>query len=115
MMDEQKDLVSQLDEVTENIRTLEEEVVTISRDNELSFQELERSGKLLKTQEIQNKDGYEEQEEEEEALIKRIDDLEKAVKLSASRRLEQRYVCFVTVLNKLKLVNVKWHHFYSYF
>mmetsp|Transcript_18770 Transcript_18770/g.45329 ORF Transcript_18770/g.45329 Transcript_18770/m.45329 type:complete len:420 (-) Transcript_18770:85-1344(-) len=91
MMDEQKDLVSQLDEVTENIRTLEENVVSLTRDNELSFQELERSGKLLKTQEIQNKDGYEEQEEEEEALVQRIDDLEKVVKLSASRRLEQRY------------------------
>jgi septal ring factor EnvC (AmiA/AmiB activator) len=92
MIDEQKDLVVQLDEVTQNIRALEKDVVSVTKDNELNFQELERSGKLLKTQEIQNKEGYEEQEQEEEELIQRIDDLEKAVKLSATRRLEQRYV-----------------------
>lgn len=92
MIDEQKDLVVQLDEVTQNIRALEKDVVSVTKDNELNFQELERSGKLIKTQEIQNKEGYEEQEQEEEELIQRIDDLEKAVKLSATRRLEQRYV-----------------------
>jgi hypothetical protein len=92
MMDEQKELVAQLDETTEKIRSLEKDVVILTKDNELNFQELDRSGKLLKTQELQNKEGYEEQEKEEQALVKRIDDLEKAVKASATRRLEQRYV-----------------------
>ena len=79
-----------LDETTDEIRTLQKEINILTKDNELNFQELDRAGKLLKTQELGKKEGYEEQEQREEALVQRIDDLEQTVKKTAARRLQQR-------------------------
>lgn len=90
MMEEQKDLVSQLDETTDRIRQLQKDINRLTTENELSYQELDRHGKLIKTQELMDNETYTKQEEVEEAFVKRIDELETNVKATATRRLETR-------------------------
>ena len=109
---EQKGLVVLLDETTLRIKKLKSDIEMISKDNELSYQELRRSGKRPedlaagsggKGKETTTEAGtgtatdmesteYEEMEEQEEVLVQRIDALEKSIQKSAAARLNDRYV-----------------------
>ena len=106
---EQKGLVVLLDETTLRIKKLKSDIEMISKDNELSYQELRRSGKRPEdlaagsggkgtteagtgTATDMESTEYEEMEEQEEVLVQRIDALEKSIQKSAAARLNDRYV-----------------------
>ena len=106
---EQKGLVVLLDETTLRIKKLKSDIEMISKDNELSYQELRRSGKRPEdlaagsggkgtteagtgTATDMESTEYEEMEEQEEILVQRIDALEKSIQKSAAARLNDRYV-----------------------
>jgi hypothetical protein len=100
---EQKDMVENLDQTTEKIKQLKQDVENLHKDNELSFQELKQNGKspenLAAGDETvegsssitdMESDEYSKMEEEEEVLINRIDRLEKNIQKSAVKRLGDR-------------------------
>jgi hypothetical protein len=109
---EQKGLVLLLDETTLKIKKLKSDIEMVSKDNELSYQELRRSGKRPEdlaagsggegkgttteegtgTVTDMESTEYEEMEEQEEVLVQRIDALEKSIQKSAMARLNDRYV-----------------------
>ena len=105
---EQKDLVANLDETTASIKELKHDIEMITKDNELSFQEIRRNvknpGNLaddniavgtradgVPTANIES-DEYAKLEEEEEIIVQRIDSLEKSIQKSAEKRISERHV-----------------------
>jgi hypothetical protein len=90
MIDEQKKSIKMLDETTERIRTIRKDVESLTKDNELSFLEFHRSGKL--PADMVSTAGDEEDQQVELNLLKRIDKLEKGIQTAARKRLDQRYV-----------------------
>lgn len=104
VLEEQKDLVERLDKTTEKIRQLKQEVESLHKDNELSYQELKRNGKIpgnlaAGDEEVTGENSitnveseeYAKLEEEEEILVNRIDRLEKSIQKSAVKRLTNSY------------------------
>jgi len=103
IIQEQKGLVESLDETTQKIKELKQDVEISHKDNELSFQELKRNGKnpgnlaageiVTGASRITNMDTeeYLKLEEEEEVLVNRIDRLENSIQQSAVKRLGDRY------------------------
>jgi hypothetical protein len=87
---EQKELVQKLDDTTESIRSLKKEIEILTKDNELSFQEIHRSGKKAVI-DMESKE-YASLEEEEHALVTRIEKLEKAVQKNSAKRVKDRCV-----------------------
>lgn len=90
MIEEQKNSIQMLDETTERIRILRKDVEIITKDNELSFQEIHRRGGLPEN--MKTTAGDEEDQEVETNLLKRIDKLEKGIQVAARKRLDRRYV-----------------------
>lgn len=104
---EQKDLVADLDETTASIKELKHDIEMITKDNELSFQEMRRNGKFPGNLVDDNIEGgagvdgrtasnieseeYAKLEEEEEIIVQRIDSLEKSIQKSAEKRISERY------------------------
>jgi hypothetical protein len=130
---EQKGLVILLDDTTLKIKKLKSDIEMISKDNELSYQELRRSGKRPEdltagagegketSTEAETGTGtgtgtgtatdmesteYEEMEEQEEVLVQRIDTLEKSIQKSAIARLNDRYVFTFLSLLLFVLVDI---------
>jgi dsDNA-specific endonuclease/ATPase MutS2 len=90
LIQEQKDMVEKLDETTANIKELRKEIEILSKDNELSFQEIHRSGREIAID--MESEQYAEIEKEEEALVTRIQKLERAIQRSTEKRLNERCV-----------------------
>jgi len=89
LLKEQKDMVQQLDDVTGSIQDLKKEIDVLTKDNELSYQEIYRNGKGLVI-DVESEE-YEELEEEEEGLVNRIDRLETAIQEVSFQRLTEAY------------------------
>ncbi|KAG7367580.1 cyclophilin type peptidyl-prolyl cis-trans isomerase [Nitzschia inconspicua] len=89
LIQEQKDLVDRLDETTANIKELRKEIEILSKDNELSFQEIHRNGREIGMD--MESEQYAAIEKEEEALVARIEKLEKAIQKNSEKRLNERY------------------------
>lgn len=83
-------MVEKLDETTANIKELRKEIEILSKDNELSFQEIHRSGREIAID--MESEQYAEIEKEEEALVTRIQKLERAIQRSTEKRLNERCV-----------------------
>tara|TARA_B110001450_G_C17556197_1_gene454755 strand:+ start:184 stop:717 length:534 start_codon:yes stop_codon:yes gene_type:complete len=113
IINEQKKLVTNLDETTAKVKELKLDIEMITKDNELSYQELRRNsnyntknnGKNTKEnlaasmEDIEEEDDdnssnkeYEKIEEEEEILVQRIDSLEESIQRAAQKRINKRYV-----------------------
>ena len=86
----QKDMVARLDETTSNMKELKKEIEILTKDNELSFREIHRNGQELAID--MESEQYAEVEQQEEALVKRIQKLEVAIQKSSEKRLTERYV-----------------------
>ncbi|MGK3762513.1 MAG: hypothetical protein ACI8RD_014831 [Bacillariaceae sp.] len=124
-------MVILLDDTTLKIKKLKSDIEMISKDNELSYQELRRSGKRPEdltagagegketSTEAETGTGtgtgtatdmesteYEEMEEQEEVLVQRIDTLEKSIQKSAIARLNDRYVFTFLSLLLFVLVDI---------
>jgi len=112
IINEQKKLVTNLDETTAKVKELKLDIEMITKDNELSYQELRRNsnyntknnGKNTKEnlaasmEDIEEEDDdnssnkeYEKIEEEEEILVQRIDSLEESIQRAAQKRINKRY------------------------
>lgn len=87
---EQKDMVQRLDETTSNMKELKKEIELLTKDNELSFREIHRNGREIAID--MESEEYAEIEQEEEALVQRIQKLEIAVQKNSEKRLNERYV-----------------------
>lgn len=98
LIEEQKDMVERLDTVTANIKELRKEIEVLSKDNELSFQEIHRNGRELAID--MESQQYSEVEKEEEVLVTRIEKLEKAIQRSSEKRLNERYVVYIYLWNR---------------
>lgn len=91
-------MVERLDTVTANIKELRKEIEVLSKDNELSFQEIHRNGRELAID--MESQQYSEVEKEEEVLVTRIEKLEKAIQRSSEKRLNERYVVSIYLWNR---------------
>jgi len=104
IIQEQKDRVESLDETTQKIKEIKQEIESLHRDNELSFQELKQNGKTpgnlaagdegvagVSSVTDMESEEYAALEMEEEVLVNRIDRLERSIQQSAVKRLGDRY------------------------
>jgi hypothetical protein len=89
MLQEQKEMVDLLDETTAAIKELREDIEILSKDNELSFQQIHRNGKDIAID--MESEQYSDIEKEEEGLVTRIKRLEKAIQTNSENRLMERY------------------------
>ena len=120
IIQEQKDRVESLDETTQKIKEIKQEIESLHKDNELSFQELKQNGKTpenlaagdegiagVSSITDMESEEYAALEVEEEVLVNRIDRLEKSIQQSAVKRLGDRcvhacmYVCMCWVWNDI--------------
>ena len=88
ILEEQKKLVKLIDETSSRIREVQKETDVLERTNENNFQELRRAGGSVNFE----NDHYIQIEQVEEAMVKRIDLLEKEIQKNSFESVETKGV-----------------------
>jgi hypothetical protein len=81
-------MVDLLDETTASIKELRQDLEILSKDNELSFQQIHLNGKDMAID--MESEQYADIEKEEEGLVTRIKRLEKGIQTKSENRLLER-------------------------
>lgn len=95
LLNKQKDLIQKLDDTTANMKKLREDIDLVTKDNEMTYQEIQRQSKDLKVlaehplDNVESEE-YETMEKDEESLMTRITKLEHAIKKNSHKRLTER-------------------------
>ena len=95
LLDRQKDLIQKLDDTTSNMKKLREDIDLLTKDNEMTYQEIQRQSKNMKVladHPLDNMESeeYEAMEKDEESLMTRITKLERAIQKNSHKRLTER-------------------------
>jgi predicted nucleic acid-binding Zn-ribbon protein len=95
LLNKQKDLIQKLDDTTSNMKKLREDIDLFTKDNEMTFQEIQRRSKDTKALAdhplgSMESEEYQAMEKDEESLMTRITKLEHAIQKNSHKRLTER-------------------------